>query len=100
MQQLPESKMHLFFNSKLTAYKVEKEEIDHLLACEGLVKHIVLYHNRRFTNLGYCVVVSSLSALPQHRRLLSETHRFTGNISKTLKDLRSEGTQNGHLEEL
>ena len=74
MQQLPESKMHLFFNSKLTAYKVEKEEIDHLLACEGLVKHIVLYHNRRFTNLGYCVVVSSLSALPQLRRLLGETH--------------------------
>ena len=50
------------------------EEFDHLLECEGLVKHMVLYHERRFTNLGYCAA-SILSALPQLRRLLSETHK-------------------------
>ena len=36
----------IYCNSKLTVYKVNKEEFDHLLECEGLVKHIVLYHER------------------------------------------------------
>ena len=50
------------------------EEFDELLESEGLVKHMVLYHERRFTNLGYCAA-SILSALPQLHRLLDETHK-------------------------
>ena len=50
------------------------EEFDQLLETEGLAKHMVLYHERRFTNLGY-TAASILSALPQLRRVLDETHR-------------------------
>ena len=48
------------------------EEFDHLLEKEGLYKHMALYHERRFTNLGYSAA-SILYALPQLRRLLAET---------------------------
>ena len=50
------------------------EEFDTLLESEGQVKHMVLYHGRRFTNLGYCAA-SILSALPQLRKLLDDTHK-------------------------
>ena len=48
------------------------EEFDILLELEGLVKHMTLYHERRFTKLGYCAA-SILSALPQLQQRLAET---------------------------
>ena len=46
------------------------EEFDQLLEEEGVAKHMVLYHERRFTNLGYCAA-SILSAVPLFRKLLN-----------------------------
>ena len=48
------------------------EEFDDMLQKEGLYKHMVLYHERRFTNLGYSAA-SILYALPQFQQLLDQT---------------------------
>ena len=48
------------------------DEFDRLIEQEGLVKHMSMYKERRFTKLGYCAA-SFLQALPQLLTLLSKT---------------------------
>ena len=48
------------------------EEFDSMLEQEGLIKHISLYKERRFTKLGHSAA-SILQALPQITKLLMET---------------------------
>ena len=46
---------------------------DHILKRENKVKHILLYQERRFTELGYSGA-SILDALPYIRMVANETH--------------------------
>ena len=48
------------------------EEFDRIIEREGKIKYITLYHERRFTKLGYSAA-SILQALPLLQTLLAET---------------------------
>ena len=48
------------------------DEFDNIIEREGLVKHISMYKERRFTKLGYCAAYI-VQALPQLQTLLVET---------------------------
>ena len=66
--------LKLVTHDKSAASTSLSDEFDLLCEAEGVVKHMVLYHERRFTKLGYSSA-SLVHALPLLRRLVAETGR-------------------------
>ena len=65
--------LSLISHDKSASSTNQAELFDHILEREGVVKHIAMYYERRFTKLGYSAA-SILEALPYLRMLLDETH--------------------------
>ena len=57
-------------------------EFDHIVEREGEVKHIALYHERRFCKLGY-VCASIVNALPLLQMMLNETSQANLHIESS-----------------
>ena len=66
--------LKLITHDKSAASTSLADEFDLLCESEGVVKHMALYHERRFTKLGYACA-SLVKAMPLLRKLVAETTR-------------------------